>query len=239
MNTKTLHVNVKDADQGLVEAVFSTFNVIDHDGDVTLPGAFTDGEEVRISAYGHASWGSALPVGKGRIRADSDRAVLEGEFFLNTATGRDTFEVVKGLGGLQEWSYGFDVVEAESGQHDGKDVQFLKKLKVYEVSPVLLGAGIDTRTLAVKSGLKFFEHATSVLTDVDELITRAADIVMKRREQGKALGAESADMLVRLDGQLQRLADLATEPEPPTNSSDELMREYARFVATLQGETTS
>lgn len=239
MNTKTLYVNVKDADQGLVEAVFSTFNVIDHDGDVTLPGAFTDGEEVRISAYGHASWGSVLPVGKGHIRVDADRAVLEGEFFLNTTAGRDTFEVVKGLGGLQEWSYGFDVVEAESGQHDGKDVQFLKKLKVHEVSPVLLGAGINTRTLAVKSGLKFFEHATSVLTDVDELITRAADIVMKRREQGKALGAESADMLARLDGQLQRLADLAAEPEPPTNSSDEAMREYARFVATLQGVTTS
>ena len=37
------------------------------------------------------------------------------------------------------------------GTVEGKAVQFLKKLKVHEVSPVLLGAGIGTQTLSVKS----------------------------------------------------------------------------------------
>jgi hypothetical protein len=45
-------VEVKGADSGEVRAVFSTFNTVDSDGDVTLPGAFRDGQEVRISAYG-------------------------------------------------------------------------------------------------------------------------------------------------------------------------------------------
>lgn len=242
MFAKSLHnVTVKDADAGTFAAAFSVFDVIDSDGDVLRKGAFSSGAPVVVSAYGHGSWAGALPVGKGVIRETSSEAIVDGQFFLDTTHGRDAWATVKALAadGLQEWSYSLDDIQAERGEVDGKSVRIITKVRVKEVSPVLMGANPLTRTLAVKSGLKFSEHATSVLTDVDELITRAADIVMKRREQGKALGAESADMLARLDGQLQRLADLATDPEPPTNSSDEAMREYARFVATLQGETTS
>lgn len=153
MDTKALgRVEIKDAAKGTVRAVFSTFDVVDHDDDVTAPGAIEDGAPVRISAYGHASWGGALPVGKGVVRIEGREAILEGQFFLDTTHGRDTFETVKQLSedGLQEWSYGFDVLDAEPIEHDGKRVRLLKRLKVHEVSPVLLGAGIDTRTLAVK-----------------------------------------------------------------------------------------
>lgn len=148
---KALRVEVKDAGEGTVQAVFATLNVVDLDGDVTLPGAFKDGQEVRISAYGHASWGSALPVGKGVIRASDAEAVLDGRFFMDTQQGRDTFLTVKELGPLGQWSYGFDVLDAEEGDFEEQKVRFLKSLDVHEVSPVLLGAGIDTRTVAVKS----------------------------------------------------------------------------------------
>lgn len=152
-------VDVKD--EGTVQAVFSRFNVRDHDGDVTLPGAFTEGAPVRISAFGHASWGPSrrassvpmLPVGKGVIRTTDTEAVLHGQFFLNTQAGRDTFEVVKQMGDLQEWSYGYDIPAggAEHGEFEGQKARFLKRLEVPEVSPVLLGAGIGTRTIAVKA----------------------------------------------------------------------------------------
>jgi len=146
-------VEIKDADKGLVSAVFSTFDVVDHDGDVTLKGAFTDGQAVVISAYGHRSWKGALPVGKGVIREDGDTAVLDGEFFMDTVEGRDTFTVVKRLAedNLQEWSYSLDDVESERGTKDGRSVRFLKRIGlVKEVSPVLMGAGIETHTLGVK-----------------------------------------------------------------------------------------
>lgn len=142
---------LKDADQGVIQAVFSTLNVKDHDGDVTLPGAFENGAAVRISQFNHASWKDALPIGVGTIHADDTKAVFEGRFFMNMPAARDTFEAIKGLGALGEYSYGFDVLEAEPGVHDGEPVQFLKKLKVHEVSPVLLGAGIGTHTVSVKS----------------------------------------------------------------------------------------
>lgn len=155
-NTKAFTgVTVKNADKGEVSAVFSTFNVVDADGDVTLPGAFTDGTEVAISAYGHASWGggtSALPVGKGIIRTTDAEAVLEGKFFMNTTAGRETFEVVKAMGELQEWSYSVHPTKHSFGEFEGRHVQFLEKLDgPREVSPVLAGAGIRTRTLAMKS----------------------------------------------------------------------------------------
>jgi hypothetical protein len=145
-------VEVKDADRGEIVAVFATKHVVDSDGDVTVDGAFDDGAKVRISAYGHGSWDGVPPVGKGVIRETSTEAILEGRFFMDTAAGRDTFSIVKQLGedGLQEFSYGFDVVSYRFGEFEGRQVRFLEKLKVHEVSPVLLGAGIGTRLVSAK-----------------------------------------------------------------------------------------
>jgi len=147
-------VEIKDADKGQIEAVFATLDVIDKDGDVTLKGAFTDGAPVAISAYGHTSWKGQLPVGKGRIRETKSEAILEGQFLMNTTHGRDTFETVKALadddGPGQEWSYSLRDVVSERGTFKGEQVRFLKSINVHEVSPVLVGAGVDTRVLAVK-----------------------------------------------------------------------------------------
>lgn len=229
MNTKGLRVEVKDADKGEVTAVFSTFGVVDHDGDVTSPGAFTDGAPVRMSAYQHTSWMGALPVGKGTIRVTATEAIFEGGFFMNTAAGRDTFEVVKEMGDLQEWSYGYDPIEFAFGEHDGSQVRFLNKVDAHEVSPVLKGAGLNTRTLAVKGdGLTFAEQARAVLAAVDELLGRAADVVAKRQEKGKGLGADSTALLGELDTRFKRLDELMRQPEPDTGA---LEREYLRFVA--------
>lgn len=201
--TKTLQgVAVKDADKGTVEAIFSTFNVVDLDGDVTRPGAFQDGAAVRISAYGHASWGQALPVGKGVIRVTDQGAVLDGKFFLDTQQGRDTFTTVKEMGDLQEWSYGYDVEKSGSGTFEGEDVRFLEELKVHEVSPVMLGAGIDTRTLAVKSSIPFSDQAEHVLGDLQILVCRAkafgSQSTDQERKEGRVLSAANRERLATL-----------------------------------------
>lgn len=158
MESKQLsHVAIKSADLGQVTAVFSTFvddlgrPVVDRDGDVTSPQAIKNGAEVVISAYEHGSWEGRLPVGKGVVRVSSREAVLEGQFFLDTNAGRDTFNVVKNLGRLQEWSYSLHDVVAEWTEIDGRPVRVLKSIVIKEVSPVLRGAGIDTRTLDTKA----------------------------------------------------------------------------------------
>lgn len=154
MDVKSLRVEVKDLDEakGTVRAVFATFNKTDSDRDVTRPGAFEDGAEVPISAYGHTSWQGALPVGKATIRQNAKQATIEGQFFLDTTHGKDAFTTVKNLGALGQWSYGYDPIEYSFGEHQGERVRFLDSVKVHEVSPVLLGAGVGTRTLSAKSG---------------------------------------------------------------------------------------
>lgn len=142
------------SDKGTVRAVFSTLGVIDHQGDMILPGAFGE-QRVRMSAYGHGSWGSgmdALPVGKGRIYEQGNAAIFEGQFFLTTQAGRETYETVKAMGDLQEWSYALPEIESEQRTTaEGLTYRAVKRVTVPEVSPVLLGASIDTRTLDVKS----------------------------------------------------------------------------------------
>jgi len=159
---KTFHapINFKDNsdETGQFTAEFATLEVIDHDGDVTRPGAFTDGQETLIEPWNH-NYGM-LPVGKGTIREKDNKAIVDGQFFLDTQSGLEHYRVVKSLGPILQWSYTFDVEKASQGQFDDQDVQFLEKLDVWGVAPVTRGAGIDTRTVTIK-GTKPYpnEHA--------------------------------------------------------------------------------
>lgn len=187
MNTKQLsRVEIKDADKGEVEAVFATFDVVDHDGDVTVKGAFEVGAPVIISSYGHSTTTKgALPVGMGTIRETSTEAVMDGRFFLDTQPGHDTFTVVKELsapgGPGQEWSYHYEAIKKRNGTFDGKRVRFLEQQKVFHVSPVERGAGIDTRTLSLKGikelpGGRTVNELRQLLRDaLDEAIDMPAD----------------------------------------------------------------
>ena len=216
-------VEIKDEERGEVVAVFSTLNVIDSDQDVTTKGAFEDGAKVRISAYGHTSWEGRLPVGKGSIRELKNEALLEGRFFLDTADGADTFRVVKELGadGLQEWSYGFDPVEYKFGEFEDQQVRFLTKLKVHEVSPVLLGAGVGTRLVSAKSGMKLEAQLESAVADLEALHGRLSEVVTFRTGSGKSRFSEhSVEMLARIDAVTKRLAALRDDPAPSDTPAD-------------------
>lgn len=177
MNTKSFTgFQVKDAAKGEFRAVFSTFNAIDSDGDVTFPDAFEDGTEVRISAYGHASWGGVLPVGKGVIHSDEKEAWVDGQFFMDTTHGKDTFLTVKAMGTLQEWSYSVEPTKNSYGEFEGRRVQFLEKLKgPHEVSPVLAGAGVGTRTLMTKAAPAAPAHKRAIPLHETEVVARSWD----------------------------------------------------------------
>jgi hypothetical protein len=133
--------------QGQATARFASFGLVDADGDLTEPGAFgPDGQEVIVSAYGHRSWAGDLPVGKAVLRSDHTAAYADLQFFMDTQAGRDTFSVLRSLGDLQEFSYGYRVEEAAPGTDpkSGQRIQILRRVKVHEISPVLKGAGVNT-----------------------------------------------------------------------------------------------
>lgn len=177
--TKTFSstIEIKDADKGIAEIVFATFHAKDHDGDVTLPGAFAGNNAVVVSAYGHKSWDGELPVGTARIHETDKDARATIEFFMDTPHGAATFHTVKGLArkGLGDYSYGFEPVErgdpTPEMQKDGIR-RVLKRLKVFEVSPVLRGAGIGTRTLVVKGRKAAQEDVATAIEQLGRAIAR-------------------------------------------------------------------
>lgn len=145
--------DIKDADKGEVEAVVATLNVVDRDREVILPGAISDGTPVKLSGYGHSAMFGEAPVGKGHLFTKGDRVHFKGTFFLGTQRGAEAFATAKALGPDQEWSFGFRVLEAVTATEDWVKqgaLRLLQKLAPFEVSPVIVGAGIGTQTLAMK-----------------------------------------------------------------------------------------
>lgn len=143
--------DVSTTPAGAVTIAFSTLNEIDSDMDVTVPGAFAPSEVV-LSQWGHATWQPGfLPIGRGRIKEEGNRAIFRGQMFLKMQAASETFEALRGLGPLAEFSYGYNVAEADRGSFQGQYVRFLRKLIVHEVSPVLKGAGVRTGLVEMSS----------------------------------------------------------------------------------------
>lgn len=148
-----IHLKANSDETGEFTAEFATLEVIDHDNDVTRPGAFMEGQETLVEPWNH-NYGE-LPVGKGIIHEKENKAVIEGKFFLDTQSGLDHYRVVKALGAIQEWSYTFQVEQASQGVFQDQPVQFLERLDVWGVAPVTRGAGIDTHTTDIKGAKPF------------------------------------------------------------------------------------
>ncbi len=154
LERKAVSLELKADEAGAFTAVFATFDVIDHDGDVTLPGAFDQGARIPVGAYGHASRDGELPVGAAAIASDTSTASIAGRFFIDTPHGDAAYRTIKNLvdeGVRQEWSYIFTIEDSERGERDGRPVRILRKLKVHSVDPVLAGAGLGTRVTAIKT----------------------------------------------------------------------------------------
>ena len=151
---KNIDLELKAETEGKVSAVFSVFNSLDSDGDIVLPGSiksgFKSGSVPMVWAH---KWD--MPIGKGSIKSDGEKATFEGEFFMDTDSGKEAYKIVKNMADMQQWSFGYRVNDAERGKigegDEEKDARFLKDLTVFEVSPVLVGANQDTYTMAIKS----------------------------------------------------------------------------------------
>jgi HK97 family phage prohead protease len=171
--SKNIDIELKD-DSGQVEAVFSLFNSLDSDGDVVVPGAVKSGfKNNQVPMVWSHKWD--MPIGKGIISQDDDKAVFKGEFFMDTESGKEAYNLVKNMGDMQQWSFGYKVNDSEFSKtkdNDGDDTnaRYLKDLTVYEVSPVLVGANQDTYTLAIKSNTELLKEITEVKGEQEEVV---------------------------------------------------------------------
>lgn len=151
MSKKTFRapLRTKAQGEGFIEAAFAKLEHWDLDNDYTKRGAFGHQRNVVLENWNHDT---GLPAGSGEIFERNGEAIFRGRIFTETQVGKDLYETLRQLP-QTEWSYTFDILDAEPVRHNGRSGRVLKRLDCWGVGPVTRGAAGPgmTRLLQLKS----------------------------------------------------------------------------------------
>ncbi|MEU6712930.1 2'-5' RNA ligase family protein [Nonomuraea sp. NPDC046802] len=203
---------VNAQDEGVVEALVSVTGVPDNVGDLILPGAYAETLAARTPkgffSHDDKVWVARteqveeLMPGDPRLAAMAAEAGVEwpreagalyvkARFNLETTDGREAFSNVKFFGKEQEWSIGYRVPRG-GATRDAKGIRRIRKLDLFEYSPVAFGANSQTLTLSVKS-------ATATENDlpgrIADCLREGAPLEVKRDLIREAREAGQLDMV--------------------------------------------
>ena len=255
----------EDGDTRYIEAVFSLFDTIDSDNDVTKANSLRSGYTGnKVPLVWNHDWSKV--IGRGIIETDNQKAVFKG-YFLNTEAGKEAYETVKAMQDMQQFSYGFQVLKSSKGTHiDSKGeevpVRMLEDVKVWEVSPVLVGAQQNSFVQALKSGLQTYDDVDTEFEEVkqeeeeskygkctyekdgkcakekDLKISSETDAsVSKSSQQGMRLGEHAVASLEELKAFTERIEDLAllrnSEKKTLSSKSTEMVAKYLQGVTSI------
>jgi len=255
----------EDGDTRYIEAVFSLFDTIDSDNDVTKANSLRSGYTGnKVPLVWNHDWSKV--IGRGIIETDNQKAVFKG-YFLNTEAGKEAYETVKAMQDMQQFSYGFQVMKSTKGTHiDSKGeevpVRVLEDVKVWEVSPVLVGAQQNSFVQALKSGLQTFDDVDTEFEEVkqedeeskygkctyekDGKCAKEKDLnissetdasVSKSSQQGMRLGEHAVASLEELKAFTERIEDLAllrnSEKKTLSSKSTEMVAKYLQGVTSI------
>ena len=227
----------EDGDKRYIEAVFSLFDTIDSDNDVTKANALRSGYTGnKVPLVWNHDWSKV--IGRGIIETDNQKAVFKG-YFLNTEAGKEAYETVKAMQDMQQFSYGFQVLKSSKGTHiDSKGeevpVRVLEDVKVWEVSPVLVGAQQNSFVQALKSGLEPVDEEIKAEMQVEstepEVSSETDASISKSSQQGMRLGEHAVASLEELKAFTERIEDLASlrnsEKKTLSSKSTEMISKY-------------
>lgn len=140
-------------DEGVIEAYVSIFNNVDSDGDIILRGAFLESLAKKLpkGVWSH-NWDEPI-ASTLEAKEDEKGLYIKGQFVLTVQRAKEAFELIK-AGVIDEFSIGFRILDWE---YNDAGQRVIKKVKLYEWSPVLAGANPETELVGVK-GLKDFKY---------------------------------------------------------------------------------
>jgi HK97 family phage prohead protease len=224
----------EDGDKRYIEAVFSLFDTIDSDNDVTKSNALRSGYTGnKVPLVWNHDWSKV--IGRGIIETDNQKAVFKG-YFLNTEAGKEAYNTVKEMQDMQQFSYGFQVMKSSKGTHiDSKGeevpVRVLEDVKVWEVSPVLVGAQQNSFVQALKSGLEPYDDVDQEFEEIIEpKVSSETDASISKSQQGLRLGEHAVASLEELKAFTERIEDLASlrnsEKKTLSSKSTEMISTY-------------
>jgi HK97 family phage prohead protease len=149
---------------GVVECFVAGIGNKDSVGDIIVPGAFNESLKRRKPrvVWGH-NWNEPIgkvlemyevPASDPRLPMKMRAAGIGGlyakvQFNLKSERGRQAFADVAFFGEEQEWSIGYKTLDADFDPK--RQANVLKKVELYEASPVLHGANQLTGTISIKS----------------------------------------------------------------------------------------
>lgn len=222
--------------EGSIEAVFSTFGVRDRDGDIVEAGAIEHGKSVPM--VWHHDW--TRMIGKGVTETNDERAVFKGSLFLDTDAGADAYRTIKAMGDLMEYSWGFRILDADFVERDAEFIRIIKRAELFEVSPVLVGAGMGTGTLSLKHGQPLYQHAEALAGAVAEFVSRARSHATHCEKEGRVLSSANRERLASIAGVLRDasgdLNAILKETEPAKGIDlNALWSEHMALSAQLNG----
>ena len=235
-------ITLKESDgdkPGEFEAIFSTFDVVDLDGDIVRRSAITDGQRVPV-LWAHDS--RKMPVATGVISTTEKHAIIKG-VFIDSTIGRDAHATIKETADLQELSWGFSILKAQDVTEDGETHRELLETKEHEVSFVLRGAAGpgNTGVESVKSH-SLVEQIQHTSVTVRAVLDRAKEVARLRHDKGETLGVKSAEALAELhedfkelEGLLEGLQKTVKTDGEPTATAAGLRAQLLRFDARERG----
>lgn len=231
MRIKSCPVHVKAAgtnegtDEGVFEAIVAAYNV-DSVGDKITPGAFAETLEQWKSSgdpipvlWSHMSHDPEMHVGY-VLEAEEreDGLWVKAQMDLDTPKAQQVYKLLKGRR-VTQFSFAYDILEGswvEQKADDGEDASYyeLRKLKLYEVGPTLIGANQVTDLLEVKSGDRPLRISIDGASPEDSAAIRQAVTDAFDIKAGRTLSAKNED-------RVKEIARLATELLESVQSSSD------------------
>ncbi|QWF78711.1 HK97 family phage prohead protease [Amycolatopsis sp. CA-230715] len=168
MKRKTCPVRIKAAgeqdgtEDGVFEAIVAAYNV-DSVGDKILPGAFADtldewkssGDPIPV-LWSHMSHDPEYHIGYVEDAEEREDGLwVRARIDLDEPKASKVYRLLKGRR-VRQFSFAYDVqeggwIEEKDGEDGDEGYYELRKLKLYEVGPTLIGANQDTELLTVKA----------------------------------------------------------------------------------------
>lgn len=244
MRIKSCPVQIKAAgaqdgtDEGEFEAIVAAYNV-DSVGDKIIPGAFADSlDEWKAS-------GNPIPVLWSHMSQDPDyhigwvldveeraeglwvKAQLDPEDLADKNTkAAKVYKLLKG-NRVTQFSFAYDILEGGWIEKENEAFYELRKLKLYEVGPTLIGANQTTELLDVKSAsgrpvtVQINSGSADDLTDVRDAVAKALTVqALTPAKAGRVLSAKNENRIKTIAELAQELLDSVKASETVEDPDD-------------------
>ena len=193
MNTKDFALQVKDlSEDGTFEGYGSIFGNVDSYGEKVMPGAFVESlaRHKREGTNVLMLWNhdAREPIGVWEDLAEDAKGLWgKGRFLLDIQRAREVHALAKAkaIGGL---SIGYRETDTDQ---DGA-VRLLKKLELYEISPVSFPANRRARIEAVKS--ERMEEFAKRLRDGDPLPVKDFEDILREAGVPRSMAVQIASV---------------------------------------------